>query len=166
MRAERAARSDLPSVANVLASAREYLVRQGLDQWQNFPPTAAETEQFRERGELYVMREGGEVAGTFVLVPYEPCYETIDGAWRHEGAYFAIHRVAVSPAFRRRGVASAIFSEAARLAKGAGAIALRIDTHADNVPMRAALEKNAFVFCGTVVIATGERRVAYEKELT
>ena len=165
MKAERANTSDLPAVDALLWEGRAYLARQGLDQWQDFPPLPSETRAHFDRGELYVVREDGAIAGTFVLVAREPCYDAIDGAWRQNGAYLAVHRVAVAPAFRRRGVASFLFQEAARIARAEGATSLRIDTHADNLPMRGALEKNQFVCCGAVTIATGERRVAYEKEL-
>ena len=165
MRAERAREEDLPAVHAILEAARGYLREQGLDQWQAFPPTREDTCAHFAKGELYVVREGDEVAGTFVLLPYEPAYDAVDGAWRKNGAYVAMHRVAVSPAFRRRGVAGFAFAEAVRIARATGAGSVRIDTHEGNLPMRAALEKNGFTLCGTVVIATGERRVAYEREV-
>lgn len=165
MRTELAKVQDLTAVGEILEAARAYLKAQGLDQWQNFPPQAEETFAHCLRKELYVMREENAVAGTFVLVPHEPAYDAIDGAWLQNGAYVAIHRVAVSPAFRRHGVASAIFSAACEKAKAAGARSVRIDTHKGNIPMRSALEKNGFTLCGSVIIATGETRVAYEKEI-
>ena len=165
MRAERAREEDLPAVARLLEEARRYLAEQGLDQWQRFPPTREESAAFCARGELYVVRDGTQIAGTFVLLPHEPAYDAIDGAWRGTGAYVAVHRVAVSREFRRRGVAGVIFRAACDAARARGARSVRIDTHEHNRPMRAALEKNAFIHCGSVVIATGERRVAYEKEL-
>ena len=165
MRAERARADDLPAVASVLCAARQYLAEQGLDQWQNFPPTREDTAAHFARGELYVVRDGDVVAGTFVVVPQEPAYDVIDGAWLQNGAYVAVHRVAMSPAYRRRGVTRVIFSEAEALARAAGARSVRIDTHAGNVPMRSALEHYGFTACGTVVIATGELRVGYEKEV-
>lgn len=165
MRAEPAKKEDLAAVGQILDAARAYLKEQGLDQWQNFPPEAKETLEHFLRGELYVMREGNALAGTFVLIPHEPAYDVIDGAWLQNGAYVAVHRVAVSPAFLRHGVASAIFAAACERARAAGAKSVRIDTHAGNVPMRSALEKNGFICCGSVIIATGEKRVAYEKEI-
>lgn len=114
MRAELAKEGDLAAVGEILDTARAYLKAQGLDQWQNFPPQAEETFAHCLRKELYVMREGNAVAGTFVLVPHEPAYDVIDGAWLQNGAYVAIHRVAVSPAFRRHGVASPFFRRRAK----------------------------------------------------
>ncbi len=160
---ERAGESDLAVIGAVLAAARQYLHEQGLDQWQKYPPTAEDTRAHFARGEQYVLRDGDEIAGVCVVVPYEPAYDHIDGAWLQKGSYLAIHRVAASPSVRRRGVASALFTGAERLARERGVGALRIDTHEGNLPMRRALEKNGFVFCGNVTIATGEHRVAYEK---
>ena len=165
MRAELARGEDLPAVDELLEQGREYLARQGIDQWQNFPPTPQDTREHFRRGELYVVRDADGVAGTFVLIGHEPAYDAIDGEWRSSGKYLALHRVAVSSVSRRRGVASAIFAAACRQAELRGARSVRIDTHEKNLPMRAALEKNGFIACGSVVIATGETRVAYEKEL-
>ena len=165
MRTELARYDDLSAVDALLSAGRAYLREQGLDQWQNHPPAPQETRAHFERKELFVVREGDAVIGTFVLVHHEPAYDRIDGAWQQNGAYVAIHRVAVSPAFRRHGVASAIFSAACEKAKAAGARSVRIDTHKGNIPMRSALEKNGFTLCGSVIIATGETRVAYEKEI-
>ena len=39
MRAELARGEDLPAVDKLLEQGREYLASQGIDQWQNFPPT-------------------------------------------------------------------------------------------------------------------------------
>ncbi len=165
MKFERAKESDLPVIGEILAGAREYLRVQGLDQWQKYAPTAEDTAEHFRRGEQYVLRDGTEIAGVCAVVPYEPAYDRIDGAWRQNGAYLAIHRVAAAPNARRRGVASALFQGAEALARAQGIGALRIDTHEGNLPMRGALEKNGFIFCGTVTIATGERRVGYEKIL-
>lgn len=165
MKLERALRDDLPAVDEILRQGRNYLSAQGLDQWQKFAPVPEETRAFFARGEQYVVRENNEVAGVCVIVDDEPAYRTIEGAWRCGGRYVAVHRVAVSPVFRRRGVASALFAGAARIARERGARSVRIDTHEGNIPMRTALEKNGFCACGTVVIATGEMRIAYEKEV-
>lgn len=162
---ERADRDDGPVIGEILAAAREYLGAQGLDQWQAFPPTAEETAAHIARGEQYVLRDGDQIKGVCVVVPYEPVYDHIDGAWMQNGAYLAVHRVAVSPTARRGGIATALLDGAAATARSRGIGALRIDTHADNRPMRGVLEKYGFVYCGGVTLATGEHRVAYEKIL-
>ena len=39
---------------------------------------------------------------------------------------------------------------------------LRCDTHEDNAPMRSALESFGFHECGTITVANGTQRVAYD----
>lgn len=60
-------------------------------------------------------------------------------------------------AIRRHGVARAIFSFAAEHADY-----LRCDTHEDNTPMRRALESFGFRECGTITVANGTERIAYD----
>ena len=56
-----------------------------------------------------------------------------------------------------KGVARAIFSFAAERADY-----LRCDTHEDNAPMRRALTSFGFRECGTITVADGTERVAYD----
>ena len=81
-------------------------------------------------------------------------YAEIDGAWHSEAEYHVIHRVAT---VRGRGVARAIFAFAAEHADY-----LRCDTHEDNAPMRRALESFGFRECGTITVANGTQRIAYD----
>ena len=81
------------------------------------------------------------------------------GPWHLDADYHVIHRVA---AVRGRRVARTIFNFAATRSDY-----LRCDTHEDNAPMRRALESFGFRECGTIVVANGTERVAYDwiKEL-
>ena len=80
--------------------------------------------------------------------------DRIDGAWRSDADYHMIHRVA---AVRGRGVARTIFSFAAEHSDY-----LRCDTHEENTPMRRALNSFGFRECGTITVANGTERVAYD----
>ena len=81
-------------------------------------------------------------------------YAEIDGAWHSSADYYVIHRVA---AVRGRGVARAIFKFAAQHTDY-----LRCDTHEDNAPMRRALTSFGFRECGTITVANGTQRIAYD----
>ena len=81
-------------------------------------------------------------------------YASIDGAWHSDADYHVIHRVA---AVRGHGVARAIFTFATEHADY-----LRCDTHEDNAPMRRALRSFGFRECGTITVANGTQRVAYD----
>ena len=60
-------------------------------------------------------------------------------------------------AVRGRGIARTIFMFAVEHADY-----LRCDTHEDNVPMRRALESFGFRECGTITVANGTERIAYD----
>lgn len=40
---------------------------------------------------------------------------------------------------------------------------MRIDTHENNTPMRRALEKSGFRYCGIIRIFNGDARIAFQK---
>ena len=42
---------------------------------------------------------------------------------------------------------------------------VRIDTHADNAIMQHNILKHGFRFCGTILLANGDPRLAYQKLL-
>ena len=97
--------------------------------------------------------EGPLAVFSFAPGPDET-YASIDGAWHSDADYHVIHRVA---AVRGHGVARAIFTFAAEHADY-----LRCDTHEDNAPMRRALSSFGFRECGTITVANGTQRVAYD----
>ena len=113
-----------------------------------------------EHGLAYVVADSKGPLAVFVLAPGpDETYAKIDGAWHLDADYHVIHRVA---AVRGRRVARTIFNFAATRSDY-----LRCDTHEDNAPMRRALESFGFRECGTIVVANGTERVAYDwiKEL-
>ena len=69
------------------------------------------------------------------VVEKEPDYDDIYGGEWLTGKsknYFAVHRVCVADAFKRRGLTSVLYDFAARLALSSGRDSLRADTHRDN----------------------------------
>lgn len=98
----------------------------------------------------------------FVLLrTEEPTYRRIHGgSWLNDEPYYTLHRVASDG--QLCGVVSAAVSFAAAQARTAGVRNLRIDTHADNHPMQRALERAGFTRCGTIRIADGSPRIAFQ----
>ena len=93
-------------------------------------------------------------------------YDDIDGAWAIPGPYLTIHRMAMDNAHRGQGLAGQIIANAIELARQNGCAALRVDTHTGNRAMRRFLEKQGFVYRGTVLytVKKGDPvRVAYER---
>ena len=152
---------DLARILEIYADARAFMRAHGNpDQWgENYPPE----EMIREdvaTGRSYVCVEGEEILGVFYYAEGDdPTYAVIeDGAWLNDAPYGVIHRIAVVA--RGRGVAAACFAFGVSRCRN-----LKIDTHADNLPMQKSLEKNGFVRCGTIYLADGSPRIAYQKAL-
>ena len=166
MHIRRSTQNDLPRLMEIFSEARKTIAELGIDQWQDgYPDRQVIAEDIR-LGRSYCLEQGGQLWATFVLVPEEPCYDHItEGHWLTQGAYIAIHRVAIAVAKRGQGIPGRIMDHARGYAAALGRSSLRIDTHHGNVVMRRMLEKQGFLHCGTVFLSSGAPRVAYELPL-
>jgi GNAT superfamily N-acetyltransferase len=176
----RTAQNDIGALMAIFDEARRTIAALGIDQWQDGYPNTSVIESDVEKeyshcAEL-ISDSTSAVCATFALVgDGDPCYDKIfDGAWLTNAGtsslgrdigYLAIHRVAISVSCRGCGIASQIMAFASDYAKKLGKNSLRIDTHEGNVVMRRMLEKQGFTHCGTIYLANGDKRVAYEKVL-
>lgn len=159
---------DLDEIAALYDAARESMRALGIDQWQQGYPNRASAARDMEEGICRVLTQNGDILATAaVYVGHEPTYDAIyGGSWAvDEARYGIIHRIAVSPLAKRRGAASAIMEYCAALALEAGVRTLRCDTHYGNIPMRRTLERNGYEYRGTILLAGGAERAAYEKIL-
>lgn len=154
---------DLPAVMQIYDRARQYMRTQGNPtQWAGGYPPEALIREDMDMGQCYLCcdAESGEILGVFCFfIGEDPTYRRIeDGAWLNDAPYGVIHRIAVGENAHRRGVASFCFTYAFERCGN-----VKIDTHLDNLPMQRSLEKNGFVRCGTIYLANGDPRIAYQK---
>ncbi len=167
MEFRKATKKDLDRVMQILSDARARIGKLGIDQWQYGYPTRDIVKEDIELEHYYVGEEDGNILSVFAMIDDgEPTYDVIyDGTWlTGDEAYVAVHRIAVAGDALKRGVASETLAFVAATAMMRGFASIRIDTHEGNIPMRHMLEKNGFVHCGTIYLADGEKRVAYEKK--
>ena len=154
---------DVPSIGILYREAVAFMASNGLDQWQTGYPNEEDALLDVKRGFSRVLKEGDKVIAACAVIPYEPDYERIEGEWKGD-SYLAVHRVAVSTAYKGRGYAGLLFSEAEKEGRSQAVSAIRVDTHKDNKPMRSALEKSGFCYRGIIYLSRGGApRVAYEK---
>ena len=107
-------------------------------------------------GRCYVMEDERGIYGVFALVVGDdPTYAYIEGAWQDDSPYGTIHRIA-SDGTHRGVLAECVKWSMAQIPH------LRIDTHESNLAMRGAIERLGFTYCGTIYIADGTPRRAYE----
>ena len=155
--------ADLTRIMDIYARARAFMASTGNPrQWgpNQWPPE----ELIRADiacGKSYVCEHEGRVIGVFYYdygERVEPSYDHIDdGAWLGEETYGVVHRIASDGSVRGTGT---FCLEWAYGQHGH----LRIDTHADNLPMQNLLRKLGFVHCGTIYVHEDhDPRLAFEQ---
>lgn len=152
----RASPADLEFIASAYEHARAFMQARGnATQRPDGYPCRIDAEEDIALGCCFLVADDEGPFAVFTLAPGpDETYAEIDGAWRCDADYHVIHRVA---AVRGHGVARTIFTFAAEHADY-----LRCNTHEDNASMRRALESLGFRECGTITVANGTERIAYD----
>ena len=167
MKIRLATEKDLAVIMDIVGQAQEYFRSQGIDQWQNHYPTEEVFLADMKLGESFVVEEDGRVVGTFMASFREdPTYRVIvGGGWQYEGVYAVIHRVAMDNRVKGMGFGSRIveFMTDRCLNREEPVYVLRGDTHRDNRSMQRLFEKNGYRHAGTIFLADGSERWAFEK---
>ena len=157
----RATYDDVPVLMDVFRKARGIMRSSGnMTQWNDGYPSEAVVRKDIDNGHCVVLCEEGEVVATMAFIPGpDPTYaEIYDGGWLSDEPYHVIHRIAVAEPGHN--------AAKALLDWGFGqAGSIRIDTHKDNVIMHHVLSKYGFTHCGMILLANGDPREAYQKDL-
>lgn len=151
-----AAEAEVPMIQGMFADARAYMRQNGnLNQWTGGYPSDETLKNDIQNHALKLCLLDGEPAAVFALCGIEPTYARIEGgAWLNDAPYLTVHRIACVK--RGHGVSSYCLDYAKRLSDN-----VRADTHRDNLPMQALLQKNGFRYCGIIYLQDGAQRLAY-----
>ena len=153
--------NDLQDILTIYDSARQFMSAAGNPtQWGKKNPPPERTEQDVNENNLYVVEDDGNILAVFYYTfADDPTYAVIyDGEWLNDLPYGVIHRIAVSDNARGKGIAGICFDFAFSRCHN-----LKIDTHKNNIPMQRALAKHGFKECGTIHLANGDERIAFQK---
>jgi hypothetical protein len=86
----------------------------------------------------------------------EPNYQRIEnGKWINNESYITLHRIASDG--KVKGIFKSIMEYCKTISDN-----IRIDTHENNLIMQKLIEKNGFKKCGTIYVADGTPRIAYQ----
>ena len=155
--------SDLSRMMEIYDEARAFMRSVGnMNQWPvGYPSKDAIIRDIKE-GYMNVCVDNEIVIGVFYYrIGDDPTYAKIyNGAWLNNEPYGVIHRIAISDIARGKGISSKCFDFCLSLCPN-----LKIDTHVDNAPMRKALLKNGFSYCGIIHLANGDERIAFQKHI-
>lgn len=154
-------KSDLEHIMRIYESAKNFMRSRGNPhQWINGYPSADVILHDIESGNHYVGTDSnGEIIMVFTFIlGDDPTYSEIDGdGWLNDEPYGTIHRIASSG--RYDGMLRRCVDFCFGLTDN-----IRIDTHADNIPMLSAIERLGFTRCGIIRIADGSLRTAFHKK--
>ncbi len=159
--------NDFAQIMPIIAAAKEFLKKAGVDQWQTGYPNEALIQQDIQDGIAYVLANENEIGATLAIdFRGEPAYDGIrNGQWVSTNLPFAvIHRMAVNPSLRGTGVARSLMLSVESLCQDRGISSIKIDTHQENPVMNHLLKNLGYAYCG-VIEFEGADRLAYEKLL-
>ncbi|QZT37006.1 GNAT family N-acetyltransferase [Halosquirtibacter xylanolyticus] len=161
----RATLDDLDAIAIIVKAAVAYMNSKGNFQWSEDYPSKDVFVKDIENGELWVAELDNAVAGVAAInKDHTPEYDTL--VWNHSGAYWGIHRIAISEAYKGRRIAESLFLKAESLSKASGDSYMRIDTNILNKPAQRLFERLGYGYCGQVYFAKTETAfVCYDKIL-
>ncbi len=152
---------DKPAILDIFGLAKERMRAGGnMAQWTGGYPSEDIVKTDIGAGRCFVVKDPdtGSVEGSFSIIDGdEPTYATIDGSWPDDRPYLTIHRIAA----RREGLGIADRCLAFARA-GWPDRAIRIDTHADNIPMLGWIRSRGFGYCGIIRLADGSPRLAFQ----
>lgn len=150
---------DLSQVLRIYAHARRFMAANGNpSQWGDCYPPKELTEEDIELGRLYVGvgGDGTPCCAFAYIIGSDSTYSRIyNGEWLNSLPYGTIHRLASDGT--QRGVFKECLSFCLRTINN-----IRVDTHEDNRIMQKLVEKHGFIKCGTIIVANGSPRIAYQ----
>ena len=152
--------TDISGIMQVMEAAKRIMRQSGnMHQWGDGYPSETVIFSDMEKHGGFVIEDEGSIVAYFAFLPSpEPTYSEIyDGEWIDDTLpYHVIHRIASYPEIH--GIFNTImdfcFSHDANI---------RIDTHRDNLIMQHNILKHGFYYCGIILLANGDERLAYQR---
>jgi len=158
--------NDVPQIMQIIRAVVPAMRAAGNLQWDSTYPNPGVFENDIADDQLWVAEIDHEIAGVAAITTEQyPEYADV-GLDINETA-IVVHRLAVDPKFRGKGIAAALLTQAEQVAVERGIDVLRIDTNTQNQATRALFPKMGYVFAGEIglVFRPGLRFCCYEKRL-
>ena len=158
MHIRKAALEELDAIMDIYRTAQDFMIKSGNpNQWGRKYPPKDLIERDIENEVCHLVCKENDIHGVFaVFRGDEPTYEHIEnGKWLNDDEYVTVHRIASD------GKVHGIFRCAIQCLKK-NHTNIRIDTHSDNIIMQSQIEKSGFEKCGTIYVADGSPRMAYQ----
>lgn len=157
---------DFDACWRLIDVARWKMMADGRHQWTAEYPSRELIIADIKSGEAYVLTdEDGVKTYGVVAQNGEPAYEQYTAEWLSRGDYMVIHRLAVSPDARGKGLAKQFFQGVEAMCRQQNIHSIKVDTNHDNREMRGLLQRLGFVECGKIDYGPRGMRLAFERVL-
>ena len=164
MRIKLATQNDLPALMALLRRVVPLMLASGNRQWDEGYPNESVFERDIALAQLWIAETEDGIAGVAALtMDQEPEYAQAN--WDMSAKALVVHRLAVDPAFRGAGVASALMRKAEQVAVEQGFVVVRVDTNTENAATQRLFPKLGYRRTGEIGLGTrpGLRFFCYEK---
>ncbi len=160
----KATNEDLSQVLELYKAVVSNMINSGINQWSDEYPNKVVLSADIEAGELIVGVNNGEILTAYVMnCDADPDYYNAD--WQYPDAkWCVVHRLCVSPAYHRQGLATKVMEYVEQTAKEEGFDSIHLDTFSGNPKALSLYHKLGFVDVGEAFWARG-RFVIMEKKL-
>lgn len=156
---------DLPIIVSLTTQVKRIMLERGNPQWDSHYPGEKEYKADVQLGELYVEEEEGDIAGWMTLnncFPKE--YEGV--GWNTLSPANTIHRLAVNPHYKGKGIACRLLSFAEGFSCEQGKRSIRLDTFSLNQAAQKLFLKNGYRYVGQIYMkGRSVPYVCFEKNL-
>ncbi len=165
---EKSTYDQIDQILTIIESAKTFFKSKGIDQWQDGYPNRAVIAEDIDKGYSYILKNPDNIIIGTASISFdgEPSYNYIEGAWKYEGNYTVLHRLAIDPREKGRGLAVSFLEFAHQLSLENQIYLMRVDTHRENLAMQRVLEKLGYSYSGIIYLESGDERLAYEKKLS
>jgi ribosomal protein S18 acetylase RimI-like enzyme len=157
---------DVPEIMELVGHVVPLMLATGNLQWDHTYPNPAVFERDIALNQLWVLEEEGLIAGiAAITTDQEPEYTNV--GWDLAEPSIVVHRLAVDPAFRGKGIADALMRHSETVARDRGIAILRVDTNSENAATQKLFPKLGYTFAGETGFSfrPGLRFLCYEKRL-
>ncbi len=146
----RAGQAEIDELIDLYHRVSDQMEQDGIHQWHwGIYPREDLLRDDLEKGNLYYLREQGEIAAAVVLqTGQEAEYEKL--SWNCGVKPGIFHRLAVAPNHRREGLGALVMDDVLKLLRGLGCDCVRCDTSEHNVAALALYERLGFRPCDTL----------------
>jgi ribosomal protein S18 acetylase RimI-like enzyme len=158
--------ADVPEIMNLVSRVVPLMRATGNLQWDHTYPNPPVFERDIELGQLWVLEEEGRIAGVAAITrDTEPEYRNV--GWDIDEPAIVVHRLAVDPEFRGKGIAESLMRHAEAIARERGIAVLRVDTNSENAATQKLFPKLGYTLSGETGFSfrPGLRFRCYEKRL-